>query len=503
MEDITRLKAIASSMSILYVEDEREVREVVTRYLKKLFESVYVAANGVEALNLYMEHKIDILLTDIQMPKMNGIALIERVKEINPEQECVIISAFSDVEYLLEAIKSNVHAYIIKPMDFQQFTQTLFDLCRKIDAQRELLLYREELEKLVKVKTSESQENFERTIESMIRLIEMRDTYTAGHSERVAFYSREIAKALNLSHEESEKIYRAGVLHDIGKISTPDTILLKPSRLNQQERSIIQNHVNYGYEILKKIPMYAEMADILLCHHERYDGEGYPNGLKGDEISTLGHIIIIADAFDAMTSSRIYRRKKSVEEAIEEIKINSAKQFHPDLIDIASKVLVEVFKSDMPTNMHSNILEQQRMAYHFIDPVSNAYNLKYLLYLLREEDESQRYTCMHIVKFYNFAQFNRHHSWLEGDSMLTEIAQLLQQRYSDALVFRMHGAHYGLFFKEHREIDTGWFKEERLFRENHFDIKLYHIDFSKHIDTREGDIHQIFSDIHYDMLAEE
>ena len=141
-------------------------------------------------------------------------------------------------------------------------------------------------------KEKEREENFEKTLESFVRMVEERDTYTGGHSERVAHYSLLIAQEMNFCENDSKLIYRAAILHDIGKIATPDNVLLKPGKLSDLEYKLIQEHVSASYEILARIPMYKELADIIICHHERYDGKGYPKGLKGDEMSILSQIMI-------------------------------------------------------------------------------------------------------------------------------------------------------------------------------------------------------------------
>ena len=154
-------------------------------------------------------------------------------------------------------------------------------------------------------------ENYEQTISSLVELIEQRDLYTGGHSNRVAEYAIKIAKELNFSSHDIIMLKQIGLLHDIGKIGIPDSILLKPGRLTDQEHDIIKNHVILGYNMISKIPMFKDFANIILSHHERYDGSGYPNGLQGDEIPLLASVLSVADSFDAMTTTRIYNNKKN------------------------------------------------------------------------------------------------------------------------------------------------------------------------------------------------
>jgi len=493
--DIKKLYKISSELNILYVEDEIDIQTKVVKYLSRLFKNVFSASNGEEALELYKKNSIDIVVTDIHMPKMNGLDLIKKIKEINGEQESIIISAFSDTKYFIDAIHHNVHDYVIKPIDFDQFNQTLYNLCFKITIAKENKKYKEHLEELVESKTLEFRNNFEHTITSLVKLIEMRDTYTAGHSERVAQYSKEIAKGMGCSDKDCEFIYQAGILHDIGKISTPDSVLLKPEFLNTLERDLIQKHVVYGYDILKKIPMYEKIAELIIYHHERYDGHGYPSGLKETEIPLLGHIMIVADAFDAMTSNRIYRKTLTVEQAVEEIKLNSAKQFDPKVVSVACEVLPKIFKIDKTDDtLTDNILSQQRMAYHFSDQISHSYNLKYLLYLLKQRKIPDQYIYLDVLKIHNLAEYNKKYNWVKGDQILNEIADDIKLKYPEALLFRIHGSSFALLFEQYVNVDIDYFLSKNIFADNDLYITSHNIDLTKYDSLDDVEMEKIFSD---------
>jgi response regulator RpfG family c-di-GMP phosphodiesterase len=236
--NIGELKKLSSNLTILYVEDEKEVQSEVSSYLSKFFKSVTAAANGLEGLELYKNNKFDIVLTDIKMPEMDGIEMSHKIKEINPNQDIIVLSAYTESEYLLSFIKLGVSDYIIKPVDYTQMNETLYKTALKITKFRENEIYHKNLEYLVKKKTDENIENYKKTLISLVKLIEERDTYTAGHSQRVAKYSVLLAKQMGYGPKERKKLYQAGILHDIGKVSTPDSILLKPGRLNEIEYQI-------------------------------------------------------------------------------------------------------------------------------------------------------------------------------------------------------------------------------------------------------------------------
>ncbi|MGO5010662.1 HD-GYP domain-containing protein [Niallia sp. Sow4_A1] len=173
------------------------------------------------------------------------------------------------------------------------------------------------------------------TIFTLAKMIDMRDPYTAYHSKNVAFYSREIAKEMKLPKKVWKQLYTGGLLHDIGKIGVADSIINKPGKLTDEEFEIIKQHTTLGYDLMKNIPRFKKIGilDMVLYHHERYDGKGYPEGLKGNEIPLVARIMAVADTFDAMTTNRVYRGKRNIDEAIKEIENNKEKQFDPIVVD--------------------------------------------------------------------------------------------------------------------------------------------------------------------------
>lgn len=174
------------------------------------------------------------------------------------------------------------------------------------------------------------------TILALTKALDSRDTYTSNHSQNVAFYGREIARKMKLPKHKIESVYKGGLLHDIGKIGIPENILLKPGKLSSEEFTIIKKHPVIGYEMIKHITDYHKngIHDIVLYHHERYDGNGYPNGLKGEEIPLVARIMAIADSFDAMTSKRVYRQEIDLETTLREIQKSKGSQFDPEITDV-------------------------------------------------------------------------------------------------------------------------------------------------------------------------
>lgn len=216
---------------------------------------------------------------------------------------------------------------------------------------------------------------YKEVIYSIVDLMEKRDSYTAGHTRRVAEYSLLIGEELNLSKEELSILEESSMLHDIGKIVIPDSILLKPQKLNKFEFDIIKDHVSIGADILSHFTNYEKLRECMMYHHERFDGKGYPFGKKGEEIPLLSRIMIIADAFDAMTTNRIYKPRKEVSEAIQELIAFKGTQFDPAITDIAIKVLknvkIDTTINQLPQDNHAH----EKMAYFFKDRQTGFYNL--------------------------------------------------------------------------------------------------------------------------------
>jgi PAS domain S-box-containing protein/putative nucleotidyltransferase with HDIG domain len=325
-------------------------------------------------------------------------------------------------------------------------------------------------------KDKEKVENFEKTLDSFVRMVEERDTYTAGHSERVANYSLIIAKEMKFSIDECNILYRASILHDIGKIATPDNVLLKPGKLSDLEYKLIQEHVQASYDILSPIPMYKELAEIIRHHHEHYDGSGYPHGLKGDEIPLLSHIMIIADAFDAMTTNRIYKVRKTLQEALKELENLAGKQFHPEVVKYALKALGNIELHEQINQLPKSALEKERFSYFYRDQITNAYNADYLKLILNQNNFNEKYACINTLYMHNFSKYNKKYGWTEGDKLLKTFAEYLSERYPSSLIFRIHGNNFVLISKEHVDIDLQQFKGLKLLTDNSINLTKFHTD---------------------------
>ena len=280
--------------------------------------------------------------------------------------------------------------------------------------------------------------NYEETILSFVDMIEKRDTYTAGHTRRVAQYCALIGQRLELSADDMACLTHAATLHDIGKIVIPDAVLLKPGRLTPLEYELIKQHVTVGYETLAGIATYRQLAEVMRHHHEWIDGSGYPAGLKGEAIPFLSRIMAVADAFDAMTSNRIYKPRKSVADALAELRSLAGIHYDRRVIEAAVDALADI---DPPTSedpLPKTALERQRFAYFFNDPLTGVFNAAYLEFVLRNTPaQYPGSACLVLLR--HVSAYNAQHGWDSGDRLLREVATELSAACPRALVFRIMG----------------------------------------------------------------
>lgn len=487
MIDIKKLKKMTSAMSILYVEDDGDIRDEFEVYLKNFFNILDIAENGAIGLEKYKSKKYDLVLSDIMMPEMNGLEMSKKIREIDKDQEIIIVSAYTEIEYFMESIQIGISGYITKPMDFDQMNEAFYRSATKINAIKEVEEYKLHLIEKVEERTSDLNksiekervlqiqriDNYEKTIYSFIEMVEKRDSYTAGHSERVANYSKMIAEFMGYNALDCEKLYKAAMLHDIGKVATPDAVLLKPGKLNNLEYKLIKEHVVTSYNLLKKIPMYEELAEIIRHHHERFDGNGYPNGLAREDIPPLSRILILADAFDAMSTNRIYKGRKNLSDSIKEVQELKEAQFDPKVVEAAIKVLSNIEINLDVNQLPETDLEEERFAYFFKDLLTDLYSKNYLELIL---NKNKKYRYMYVVLMENFTQYNKRFSWKDGDKMLCDVATLLKKTYFDSLIFRIYGDDFILLSDKSLSINSEQLKIIDNYKESKITFRIKEFD---------------------------
>ena len=461
MQNLKELQELTQNLSVLYVEDDASIQQTMARYLEKFFHTVVTASDGLEGLKRFQVQKFDIVITDLSMPKMNGLDMIEQIRNLNEEQSILITTAHSESNYMFTALKAHVDGYVIKPFDFVQLNQELFKIAQKINRFKENTEYKVHLQEMVDSKTSQLQkmvdfqnDNYEKTLFAMVEMIEQRDTYTAGHSKRVAHYCVLIANNMGYSEDDCTLLHQAGILHDIGKIATPDSVLLNPKRLNEIEYILIQEHVAVGFSLLKNIPMFEPLSEIVYSHHERYDGKGYPRGLSKEEILPLARIMIVADAFDAMTTNRIYKARKSIAQAIEELQELSGIQFHPEVVKAAVVALKDISLDDNISQLPKTKIEEERFAYFYKDTLSEVYNQNYLDIVLMKNSFDKNYTHMDMFFLNDFSRYNKDYGWKAGNEVLCEFANVLNTTLEGSTVFRVFGDDFVVMSKSKLDIEN-------------------------------------------------
>src|SRR5271169_2303392 len=342
---------------ILVVDDEEAIREIVSSMLSTAGYACQQAGSGMEALAVLTSgEEFELMLSDLMMAELDGIGLLERTKEKFPDMPVVMVTAVHDISVALAAIRNGAYDYLLKPFEREQLLNAVARALENRRLKVENRTYQTNLESLVKARTDQLQaamSNLERsydiTLEALGDALDLKNRETEGHSRRVTLFTIAIAKALGLPREQITVIARGAFLHDIGKMAIPDKILRKPGALTPDEITIMREHCYRGYQMLKKIPFLAEAADIVYSHQERFDGSGYPRGLKGEQIPLGARIFSVADTLDAITSDRIYRAAQTLQAAQEEIAKWAGRQFDPEVV----KVFLE-----MPDNIWDDLRKE-------------------------------------------------------------------------------------------------------------------------------------------------
>ncbi len=324
---------------VLIVDDEPGIAKLLHDWLANAGFECRACTQVEEALNLLEPRAFDAVISDLRMPGMTGLQLLQRVRPTQPLLAFLMATAVDDVRVGIQAMKEGADDYLVKPFHLENVLASVHRALEKKSLEREVTEYRQRLEEMVGQRTRQLQaamkrieQTYDDTLEALAAALDLRDNETAGHSRRVTSYCLEIARLLNCSDAELRVIQRGAYLHDIGKIGIPDAILLKPGKLTESERTIMESHVRIGYELVCRIAFLAAAAEIVLTHQERFDGTGYPQGLMGEEIPLGARIFAVADTLDAMTSDRPYRRALPYAAARAEILRESGRQFDPRMV---------------------------------------------------------------------------------------------------------------------------------------------------------------------------
>ncbi|MCX6639307.1 MAG: response regulator [bacterium] len=375
---MTQLVTPMSAYTILVVDDEPDIIDFLKETLEVDGYRVYSALHGAGALKLIQQKTIDVILSDNRMPEMSGIELFEQVRKVSPETIRILMTGYADLSVAIESINRGwVYKFLTKPFKVEEMLVSIrraiefHEIVKQKKALEEEIIHQKaDLVKIVEERTNELrdltrelerknrrttqqkneirrlynqlQRSYLGTITSLYFALEAKDQYTRGHSERVFHYSLHVGRILGLNQQELTHLKYAALLHDLGKIGIPDSILRKSEQLTEEEYQVIKGHSVVGATILDPIPFLKRAKEIIRHHHEHFNGTGYPDGQRGDNIDIQSRVITVTDAFDAMRSDRPYRKALCRDAAMAELRKHVGAQFCPQCVDAFDKVLDEI-----------------------------------------------------------------------------------------------------------------------------------------------------------------
>jgi len=349
--------------TVLFVDDEPNILKAVQRLLRQEEMEGLCASTGEEALEILGQTPAQVVVTDQRMPQMSGVDLLSAVRERHPEIIRMMMTGFTEIKVAVEAInQGEIYRLITKPWNDDELRATLRQAFEQADLKEEIKrlnrVTREQnfrlqdmnrnLEEKVRERTKqlankhqELRTAYVQTVGALAEAIDAKDAYTRGHSERVGVYASKIAREMGFTKEFIERVYIAGLLHDVGKIGIRDAVITKPDKLTREEYEEIMEHPAIGARILEPVDFLADIAPCVRHHHEWYDGSsrGYPDQLRGDSIPLPSRIILVADTVEAMTSDRPYRKALTIDRVISELDKYSGSQFDPSCVEAFLRLL--------------------------------------------------------------------------------------------------------------------------------------------------------------------
>ena len=341
------------NQSLLIVDDEPKIISSLKRLLRHKNYSIYSANSAKAGLEFLKENNIGLVISDLMMPEMDGITFLETVRQIKPDVVRILLTGHGTLENAMDSInRSQVFGYLTKPWlpeimsgtiegAFQHYNLLLENkrLQKLTEKQnKQLNIVNENLENLVHERTLELEEAVREGVVMLALAAEAKDDDTGEHIHRIQRSTRDICAALGMFSKESEQIAFFSIMHDVGKIHIPDSILQKPGPLTVEEWVVMQTHCIAGGKILGDKPFYQTAREIARSHHERWDGNGYPDGLKEDSIPLPARIVTLADVFDALTHERPYKQAWPLEDALAEMEILSGKVFDPEILKVFFRI---------------------------------------------------------------------------------------------------------------------------------------------------------------------
>ena len=311
-------------VTVLVVDDEEPIRNALRKYLKQQQFEVYTAASAEESLQQLRLHKVALMLSDIRMPGTSGVDLVPQALEIEPDLAILMLTAVNDATSAALCMQRGALDYLTKPIELADLGRAVQRALKRREMHLENRHLNQWLKEEVTTRTAELQRERHRlervstaTLEVLVNALEAKDPYLRGHSARVADLSANIATEMGLSEEDVERVRMAGRLHDLGKIGTRDAVVNKEGPLTADEFEHVKQHVIIGAQILAPLVHLGDIVAMVKSHHERFDGSGYPDGLRGEDVPMGGRIIAVAEVYDALTTARPYQEKMTPEQAVE------------------------------------------------------------------------------------------------------------------------------------------------------------------------------------------
>src|ERR1051325_1509209 len=337
--------------SILVVDDEAEINNVLCDLLNGPYECAS-AGSAEEALELLHRQSFNLVISDITMSGMSGLEMVPHVLKVSPQTVVVLISGAQTIESAIEALRVGAFDYIMKPFDLRQGEAIVRRALEHYDLRESKRRYENQLEELVEQRKAEPgralgalEDAYRPTLKALAAALETRDHETHGHSQRVVSFSLRLGYELGLDKEQLKSLEFGSLLHDIGKIGVPDAILRKPAALDEDEWIKMRQHPLHGQQILRGIEFLDGAARVVAQHHEKWDGSGYPLGLSGEDIDLNARIFAVADAFDALTSDRVYRTARPYAAAAEELDRCAGQHFDPKVVEVFHRVSQEEWEA--------------------------------------------------------------------------------------------------------------------------------------------------------------
>jgi len=334
---------------VLVIEDDIDYGQMLADALENLHYKVYLSFSATGGLDIIREKKLDIILTDLKMPGINGLELAQKIIKMYLDIPIVLITGMNDLSLVKKALEIGVSDYIVKPITVDELPVVIErNLQRKILEKRRF--------------QNNRADSLLKALKALMRALDAKDSYTYGHSQRVVRLAMKMGDELNLSSDEKYTLQLAASLHDIGKIGMPDNILKKADSLEDIEMRKAKDHPVVGSEILGEIEELSEVASIVRHHHERFDGKGYPDGLKGNAIPLFSRILFILDAYEAIASDRVYRKGIGQQKALDEIGQNAGSQFDPELVEVFLRAMAKIAEENGKASENSDDLEEIKNA---------------------------------------------------------------------------------------------------------------------------------------------